>query len=147
MVLGLSLILAGCGYADNHKTSQTGDTTSKTGNKQSGQQSSNSNSASTNTNGGSSQSNGKSPNSSNTNSNSPTPPSENTPPQSTNVNMSMVTAVRLADFNTGWVGGNGWIAKTTSGGKNWAVVYQESGTVQQIFALNHSDVWATFNQG
>ena len=63
------------------------------------------------------------------------------------LNMSMVTAVRLADFNTGWVGGNGWVAKTINGGKSWSVVYQGNGTVQQIFALNHSDVWVTLNQG
>ncbi|MCQ6279663.1 hypothetical protein [Bacillus sp. EB600] len=147
MVLGVSLILAGCGSTDNHKGSQKSDGATTTGNKPSSQQTSNSNAASTNTNGESSQSSGKSSNSNNTNANSPTPPTENTPSQSTNVNMSMVTAVRLADFNTGWSGGSGWIAKTASGGKKWTIVYQGSGTVQQIFALNHSDVWATLNQG
>ncbi|MDP4161726.1 MAG: hypothetical protein Q8898_01360 [Bacillota bacterium] len=65
----------------------------------------------------------------------------------TNVNMSAVTAIRLADFNTGWAGGNGWIAKTASEGKHWNVVYQGNGTVEQITALNRSDVWATLNQG
>jgi uncharacterized protein YceK len=141
MVLGLSLILAGCGSADSHKTSQKSGTTTA-GNKQS----SNSNSTSTGANAGPSQSTGTSQNSNTTTSNSPTPPAENTRPQRTNVNMSTITAVRLADFNTGWIGGNGWIAKTTSGGKTWAVVYQGNGTVQQLFALNHSDVWATLNQ-
>ncbi|MBS4174368.1 hypothetical protein [Bacillus sp. FJAT-49736] len=63
------------------------------------------------------------------------------------VNMSAVTAVRIADPQIGWVGGNGWIAQTTNGGKAWAVVYQGYGTVQQIFALNQQNVWATLNQG
>jgi hypothetical protein len=146
MVLGFSLALAGCGTVGNQKASQTSDVTTASNN-QSNQQTSNSNSTSKNINVGSSQSAGTSTNSSKTNSNSMTLPVTNTVSHSKIINMSTVTAVRLADFNTGWVGGKGWIAKTTSGGKNWAVVYQGSGTVQQLFALNHSDVWATLNQG
>ncbi|MDQ0200661.1 WD40/YVTN/BNR-like repeat-containing protein [Neobacillus ginsengisoli] len=140
MFLGLSVVLAGCGFRDSQNASQTSNVTTES-NKQASQQTANSNSSSKNTNVGSSPSSGTSTNSSKTPPNSPTIPAPG------DINMSMVTAVRLADFNTGWVGGNGWIAKTTSEGKKWAVVYHGSGTVQQIFALNHSDVWVTMNQG
>ncbi|MCM2535945.1 hypothetical protein NDK43_31210 [Neobacillus pocheonensis] len=146
MVLGLSLILAGCSSANNQKASQSSHGTTAS-NKQSNQQTSNSDSSANNTNVGSSSSTGTSTNSSNTTSNSSTLPETNTAEQSNTIDRSTVTAVRLADFNTGWVGGNGWIAKTITSGKNWKIVYQGSGTVQQIFALNHSDVWAILNQG
>ena len=145
MVLGLSLILAGCSSTGSQNASQTSKSTTAS-NKPSIQQSSNSTSSSKNTQVGSSQSDGTSTGSSKTTSNSPKQPVTNIPAPS-KIDMSMVTAVRLADFNTGWVGGNGWIAKTTTGGKNWFVIYQGSGTVRQIFALNRSDVWATLDKG
>lgn len=54
-----------------------------------------------------------------------------------------VTAVRLADAKSGWTGGEGWIARTDDGGKNWQSQYQGAGTVHQLFALNGQDAWAT----
>ncbi|WML43913.1 hypothetical protein [Neobacillus sp. PS3-40] len=152
LVLSISLVLTGCSTVVHQKTSDV-KTESKN---QTSQQTTNSSSASINT--GTNQSSGtttdtsgganKSPGTTaNPSGILPIQPVKNTTALQNNVNRSLVTAVRLADFNTGWVGGNGWIAKTTSGGKKWAVVYQGSGTVKQLFALNHSDVWATLNQG
>lgn len=66
-----------------------------------------------------------------------TPSSEETQPDQKNV-----TAVRLADFSTGWVGGEGWIAKTEDAGKNWQVQQRVDGTVSQLFALNPQEAWA-----
>jgi photosystem II stability/assembly factor-like uncharacterized protein len=153
MVLGLSLLFAGCGPVNNQKGSQTSDKSNLSS--QSNQQGTSSKSSSTNS--GSNQTTGTSPNTTGEPSQSPgtpadpskktTSPVKDNTTHPNNVNMSMVTAVRLADFNTGWVGGNGWIAKTISGGKNWSVIFQGKGTVQQLFALNHLDVWATLNQG
>jgi hypothetical protein len=153
LALGLSLALTGCGSSGNQKSG--GNTTN---NHPSSVQTPNPNAGTTNTNSGTNQSSTTtvnisvgsnqsaetSTNSSSPSSNSSTDPANNAAPH---VNMSMVTAVRLADFNTGWAGGNGWVAKTINGGKSWAVVYQGSGNVQQIFALNHSNVWVTLNQG
>jgi hypothetical protein len=150
IVLGLSLVFAGCGSVNNQKASQTSNK-SKVSSSQSNQQATSSNSSSSNSKfhsssgystnaiGGSSQSNITSA--------KPTPPVKDNTAHQNKVDTRLVTAVRLADFNTGWAGGNGWIAKTISGGKNWSVIYQGKGTVQQIFALNHFDVWATLNQG
>lgn len=66
-----------------------------------------------------------------------TPTSEGTQPD-----MKKVTAVRLADFSTGWVGGEGWIARTEDAGQNWQVQQQVEGIVSQLFALNSQDAWA-----
>lgn len=62
----------------------------------------------------------------------------------TTVKMENITAVRIADTQSGWVGGNGWIARTDNGGKDWTVQYQGEQTVHQLFALNQKEVWATF---
>ncbi|MEF3304141.1 WD40/YVTN/BNR-like repeat-containing protein [Paenibacillus sp. GYB003] len=59
------------------------------------------------------------------------------------VKMDAVTAVRLADPLSGWIGGNGWIARTEDGGKTWSPQYSGSGTVRQLFALNGQEAWAT----
>ncbi|MNI27085.1 Ycf48-like protein [compost metagenome] len=56
--------------------------------------------------------------------------------------MGKVTAVRLADMKSGWAGGEGWIARTDSGGDKWQVQYKSTGTIQQLFALNGQDAWA-----
>lgn len=146
IVLGLSLILAGCGSSNNQKASQTSNGTTAS-NQSTSQPSSNSHSASPNVKVGSGQSAESTVNAGNSAAKAPTSPAANPVSQTEILNMNPVTAVRLADFNTGWAGGNGWIAKTTSKGQQWVVVYQGKGTVQQIFALNHSDVWATLNQG
>jgi photosystem II stability/assembly factor-like uncharacterized protein len=57
--------------------------------------------------------------------------------------MGQATALRLADAQTGWVGGRGWIAKSKNAGKQWTMQYIGSGTIQQIFALNDQLAWAT----
>lgn len=54
-----------------------------------------------------------------------------------------VTALRLADADTGWIGGEGWIARTDDRGKQWQRQYEGSGTVAQLFALNAEQAWAT----
>ncbi|PWW00885.1 photosystem II stability/assembly factor-like uncharacterized protein [Paenibacillus cellulosilyticus] len=53
-----------------------------------------------------------------------------------------VTALRLVDANSGWLGGSGQIAFTKDGGKTWKVQYRGSVDIHQIFALNASKVWA-----
>ncbi len=58
-----------------------------------------------------------------------------------------VTAMRLADFDTGWTGGNGWIARTDDAGKSWTTQLKHDWTVQQLFALNKRQVWATLDKG
>jgi photosystem II stability/assembly factor-like uncharacterized protein len=63
------------------------------------------------------------------------------------VRMDDVTALRLINGQSGWIGGNGWIARTDadasgSAGAAWSVQYQERETVQQIFALNGQQAWA-----
>lgn len=65
---------------------------------------------------------------------------------SSKVSMNKVTALRLADANTGWIGGNGWIAKSNNGGKDWHIQFRGTGTIHQIFALNHQMVWATIGK-
>lgn len=62
---------------------------------------------------------------------------------------STITTVRLADPTTGWVGGKGWIAKTTDGGHSWQTQFKDPNqeTVHQLFALNHQQVWATLETG
>jgi len=59
-----------------------------------------------------------------------------------NISMGKVTAVRLIDQASGWVGGIGWIAKTVDSGRNWNVQYEGVQTVEQLFALNGRDAWA-----
>lgn len=58
------------------------------------------------------------------------------------VRMGKVTAVRIANPDTGWVGGEGWIARTDDGGKKWQVQYHGKGTISQLFALNDQQAWA-----
>ncbi|MFD0672506.1 WD40/YVTN/BNR-like repeat-containing protein [Cohnella sp. GCM10027633] len=59
----------------------------------------------------------------------------------------IVTAMRLADFETGWTGGEGWIARTDDGGKSWRTQWKDKATVLQLFALNGKEVWATLDSG
>ncbi len=54
-----------------------------------------------------------------------------------------ITALRLADFDKGWIGGNGWIAGTDNSGASWGYQYKGTGEVTQIFALNDRQAWAT----
>ncbi|GGA03631.1 hypothetical protein GCM10008018_57090 [Paenibacillus marchantiophytorum] len=73
-----------------------------------------------------------------------TVPNKNT--SASNVSMSTITAVRLADAKSGWIGGKGWIAHTNNGGTQWQVQYQGAGDAKQIFALNGQDAWAVFGE-
>jgi photosystem II stability/assembly factor-like uncharacterized protein len=65
----------------------------------------------------------------------------------TDSGMGKVTAVRLADPKSGWIGGEGWIARTDDGGKNWQKQFQGAGTISQLFALNGQEAWAAMSQG
>lgn len=80
----------------------------------------------------------------------PDPPSDTAPnqvePPAKKVAMGEVTAVRLIDPPSGWVGGKGWIARTDNGGKDWKLQYQGEQTVQQLFALNGRAAWAVFGE-
>jgi photosystem II stability/assembly factor-like uncharacterized protein len=145
VVFGLFLTLAGCGVANSHNSGHTSNASSQIGNKRANQQTSSSDSTSSALNTQKPESTGTSISGQSSSSVS-VPPEKNPAAQMNKPDMSSVTAVRLADFNTGWVGGNGWIAKTTTQGRNWAVVYQGVGTVRQIFALNHLDVWAAMSE-
>lgn len=72
-----------------------------------------------------------------------TKPAQPTPPAAA-VRMDNITAVRLADPKSGWIGGEGWIARTDDGGKTWSTQYSGGGgTVSQLFALNGQEAWAT----
>jgi photosystem II stability/assembly factor-like uncharacterized protein len=76
----------------------------------------------------------------------------NTPPSPISyspekVSMGTVTALRLADFQTGWAGGEGWIARTDNGGKSWVTQLKHKYIVKQLFALNNKLAWATLDIG
>lgn len=145
--LGLSLVLAGCSSEGDQNPKQTSDVSIADKGQSKSQTSGNTQNTGKNLTPGASQSEGTQTNVGKTNSNSaksPTPPAKASHKK---VDMSAVTAVRLADPQIGWIGGNGWIAKTVNGGKNWSVSYQGIGRVRQIFALNHQNVWATLDQG
>ncbi|MGD8188850.1 hypothetical protein ACQCN2_02500 [Brevibacillus ginsengisoli] len=73
-------------------------------------------------------------------------PVATTPTTPDHTPMGTVTAVRLADHKIGWVGGEGWIARTDDGGVNWSAQYKGSGTIHQLFALNAKEAWATLNE-
>ncbi|MDC3415097.1 hypothetical protein NC797_16460 [Aquibacillus sp. 3ASR75-11] len=65
-------------------------------------------------------------------------------PPTDDIRMGSITAIRLIDPSSGWVGGNGWIAKTNSGGKDWDIQYQGEQTVDQLFALDKDNAWVVF---
>ena len=58
-----------------------------------------------------------------------------------------VTALRLADDQTAWIGGEGWIARTKDGGTSWTTQLEHGFTVDQIFALNDKLAWASLRTG
>lgn len=72
-------------------------------------------------------------------------PKSSTPdkPVSESGAMTNLTAVRLIDPSAGWVGGNGWIARTDDGGKQWKMQYSGKDGIAQIFALNGQEAWAS----
>ncbi|MFC5531522.1 WD40/YVTN/BNR-like repeat-containing protein [Cohnella yongneupensis] len=82
------------------------------------------------------------PSSSPVSSESPPPASSLPPPK-----LGTVTAMRLADYKTGWTGGEGWIARTRNGGNSWTKQWEGQETVQQLFALNNIEAWATLDKG
>lgn len=55
-----------------------------------------------------------------------------------------VTALRVADAQTGWIGGQGWVARSDDGGASWSTQLEQQGTVNQLFALNKEQVWAAW---
>jgi photosystem II stability/assembly factor-like uncharacterized protein len=74
-------------------------------------------------------------------------PSPTAKPADGNVSMGNLTALRLADFKSGWAGGAGWIARTDDSGASWTVQYEDIFAVKQIFALNTQQAWATMDIG
>ncbi|WP_127534018.1 hypothetical protein [Paenibacillus kobensis] len=66
---------------------------------------------------------------------------------SSHVGIHQVSALRLADANTGWIAGDGQIARTDDGGAHWKTQYSGSAAVLQLFALNSKLVWATLDNG
>lgn len=63
-------------------------------------------------------------------------------PAQANTVLDKVTAVRLIDPSSGWIGGNGWIARTEDGGRTWKPQVTGTMAVEQIFALNGKEAWA-----
>jgi photosystem II stability/assembly factor-like uncharacterized protein len=61
----------------------------------------------------------------------------------TDTQMGKITALRLIDTKSGWIGGEGWIARTDDGGKTWQKQYSKPGVIIQVFALNGQAAWAT----
>ncbi|WNC15338.1 hypothetical protein [Brevibacillus brevis] len=52
------------------------------------------------------------------------------------------TAMRLASASSGWIGGDGWIARTDDGGRSWQTQWSGQEAISQIFALNGKQAWA-----
>jgi photosystem II stability/assembly factor-like uncharacterized protein len=62
---------------------------------------------------------------------------------SADTQMGVITALRLIDIRSGWIGGEGWIARTDDGGKTWQKQNTKPGLIKQVFALNGQAAWAT----
>ncbi|WP_239616021.1 WD40/YVTN/BNR-like repeat-containing protein [Cohnella mopanensis] len=79
----------------------------------------------------------------------PASPKPSAPPTSSikQVSFSPVTALRLADSKIGWAGGEGWIARTDDGGKSWTTQWEHPYIINQLFALNSKEAWATLDIG
>ncbi|MFS0726952.1 WD40/YVTN/BNR-like repeat-containing protein [Paenibacillus sp. 1P07SE] len=58
-----------------------------------------------------------------------------------------VTALRLIDEQSAWIGGEGWIARTDDGGASWSTQMEHGFTVDQLFALNGKLAWASLRNG
>ncbi|GLX67206.1 WD40/YVTN/BNR-like repeat-containing protein [Paenibacillus glycanilyticus] len=142
LTLSVTLLLAGCSKSDDNSTNTPA--TEETGsNSPSNSNSTNSGSTTTPSSSPdgetSSQQPGNTDNAGGGNSSNPTPVSTN----EQEAQISNVTALRLADAKSGWVAGNGQIARTDDGGAHWKVQYSSDKPVNQIFALSSSKVWAT----
>lgn len=143
VTLSLSLLLAGCSKADN--TSNNTPASEEAGNNSSAP-SSNPSNTNTDTDTGTPSTSPDEGTSSQQPGNTGGGTSGNPTPVSTGektVQISTVTALRLADSKTGWVAGNGQIARTEDGGAHWKLQYASNKPVNQIFALSSSKVWAT----
>ncbi|CAG7648582.1 Ycf48-like protein [Paenibacillus solanacearum] len=66
-------------------------------------------------------------------------------PSEQQVSMDHITAVRLINPQSGWIGGSGWIARTDDSGKQWKVQYEGKQAVEQLFALNGEQAWAVLS--
>jgi BNR/Asp-box repeat. len=142
VTLSLTLLLAGCSKADNPANSPA----AETGNNSSSNSNSPADSNNTGTSMPSTEPDGDSasqqPGNGNTGESTPSNPT----PISTNeqaLQISNVTALRLADSKSGWLAGNGKIARTDDGGAHWKLQYSGSKPINQIFALSSTKVWAT----
>jgi hypothetical protein len=62
-------------------------------------------------------------------------PSESLPAESSNRNTQSASP-----------GGEGWIARTNDGGKSWKTQLQHKYIVNQLFALNDQQAWATLER-
>ncbi|SFE88004.1 Uncharacterized protein SAMN05216378_4434 [Paenibacillus catalpae] len=149
VTLSFTLLLAGCSKADNSgnnantPAAETGNNSSSNSNTDS-DSSSDSNNTATNAPSTEPVEDNSSQQPGNTNSGDGT--SSNPTPVSTNdqvAQISNVTALRLADSKTGWVAGSGQIARTDDGGAHWKLQYSGTKTINQIFALSSTKVWAT----
>lgn len=74
-------------------------------------------------------------------------PASEAPPATDQASLGKVTALRLADFQSGWAGGEGWIARTDNGGKSWTKQLEHKYIVNQLFALNRNEAWAALDIG
>ncbi|WP_433750102.1 WD40/YVTN/BNR-like repeat-containing protein [Falsibacillus pallidus] len=122
---------------ENHEKNHDEDKQSTSDNT-SGQVDSPSQQGDNNTNGGS---DSKSGSDTNTDSGTLHPPAA-TQSHNDNVQMEEITAVRMIDASSGWIGGKGIIARSDDNGVNWKIQYQGEQTAEQIFALNGKQVWA-----
>ncbi|WP_431090149.1 hypothetical protein [Paenibacillus sp. 8b26] len=151
LLLAVSIMTAGCG-ADTTQAGQTGQKEQNGQTVQDGQKGSASaqpgaSGAAVNTPGQQTASDGKNGTTGGTGVASGAGGQASTDANAAKVRMDDVTALRLIDGKSGWIGGKGWIARTDAGtsgsaGAAWDVQYQGQGTVQQIFALNGQQAWA-----
>lgn len=52
-----------------------------------------------------------------------------------------VSAIRLINYESGWAGGDGFIARSDNSGDSWTVQMKLDGVVKQLFALNDQEAW------
>ncbi|AET59398.1 hypothetical protein HPL003_13225 [Paenibacillus terrae HPL-003] len=148
LLLAVSIMIAGCGAGATQagQKEQNGQTV-KDGQKGSASAQPGTSGATVNTPGQQTASDGKNGTTGGTGVASGAGGQASTDENAAKVRMDDVTALRLIDGKSGWIGGKGWIARTDAGasgsiGAAWDVQYQGQGTVQQIFALNGQQAWA-----
>ncbi|MCM3631278.1 hypothetical protein M3194_28650 [Paenibacillus glycanilyticus] len=146
VTISMTLLLAGCSKANNpENTNDAGNTpAAETGNSSSPNSNSSTDSNNAGTNAPSTEPDEDDASQQPSNAGSGT--SSNPTPISTSEQVSQIgniTALRLADSKTGWIAGNGQIARTDDGGAHWKLQYSGSKPINQIFALSSTKVWAT----